>query len=191
MPLLIADNECMMSQEPTTAERKRDTQPLTPPPELLAPSADRRARVPGPWRWAILVAGLALIATVVFVLTRPADPLSDTRPVEVVQGFAAALEARDASKMLSYVEPTVFRREISPEVRAYVEYLKQVRFTNARYTLLDSDGERAHVRWSATMAYTLDLGSQTKSGERAIDTTFELTKFEGTWYLRSAVLPKT
>ena len=179
-----------MSQEPTTAERKRDTQPLTPPPELLAPSADRRARVPGPWRWAILVASIALIAGVVFVLTRPADPMSDTRPVEVVQGFASALEARDASKMLSYVEPTIFRREISPEIRAYVEYLKDVHFTDAHYTLIDSDGERAHVRWTATMDYTLDLGSQTKSGTRPIDTTFELTKFEGTWYLRSAVLPK-
>ena len=179
-----------MSQEPTTAERKRDTQPLTLPPETLAPSADRRPRVPSAWRWLILAAGVVLIATVAFVLTRPADPLSDTRPVEVVQGFAAALEARDASKMLAYVEPTIFRREISPEIRAYVEYLKEVRFTNASYTLVDSDGERAHVRWTATMAYTLDLGSQTKSGERAIDTTFELTKFEGTWYLRSAVLPK-
>jgi hypothetical protein len=179
-----------MSQEPTTAERKRDTQPLTPPPELLAPSPDRRPRAPSAWRWAILVAGVALLAGVAFVLTRPADPLSDTRPVEVVQGFAAALEARDASKMLSYVEPTIFRREISPEIRAYVEYLKEVRFTNASYTLVDSDGERAHVRWTANMAYTLDLGSQTKSGERPIDTTFELTKFEGTWYLRSAVLPK-
>jgi hypothetical protein len=179
-----------MSQEQTTAERKRDTQPLTLPPELLAPAADRRPRPPSPWRWAILVAGIALLATVIFLLTRPADPLTDTRPVEVVQGFASAIEARDASKMLSYVEPTIFRREISPEIRAYVEYLKDVRFTDARYTLLDSDGERAHVRWSATMAYTLDLGSQTKSGQRAIDTTFELTKFEGTWYLRSAVLPK-
>ena len=179
-----------MSQDQTTTERKRDTQPLTMPPELLAPSVDRRARMPSAWRWAILVAGITLIAGVVFVLTRPADPLSDTRPVEVVQGFAAALEARDASKMLSYVEPTIFRREISPEIRAYVEYLKEVHFTDARYTLLDSDGARAHVRWNATMAYTLDLGSQTKSGERPIDTTFELTKFEGTWYLRSAVLPK-
>jgi hypothetical protein len=179
-----------MSQDQTTAERKRDTQPLTMPPELLVPSADRRARVPSPWRWTILVAGMALIAGVVFLLTRPPDPMTDTRPVEVVQGFAAALEARDASKMLSYVEPTVFRREISPEVRAYVEYLKDVRFTDARYTLLDSDGTRAHVRWNATMAYTLDLGSQTKSGTRAIDTTFELVNFEGTWYLRSAVLPK-
>jgi hypothetical protein len=179
-----------MSQEPTTTERKRDTQPLTPPPEMLARSAARQARVPGPWRWAILVAGVALIAGVAFLLTRPADPLSDARPVEVVQGFAAAIEARDVSKMLSYVEPTIFRREISPEIRSYIEYLKDVRFTNARYTLLDSDGERAHVRWTATMIYTLDLGSQTKSGERPIDTTFELTKFEGTWYLRSAVLPK-
>ena len=66
-----------------------------------------------------------------------------------------------------------------------------MRFTDVSYTLIDSDGERAHVRWSANMAYTLDLGSQTKSGTRPIDTTFELTKFEGTWYLRSAVLPKT
>ena len=187
-----------MSQDQTTTERKRDTQPLTMPPELLAPSADRRnpdgwrgARVPEPWRWAILVAGITLIAGVVFVLTRPADPLTDPRPIEVVQGFASALEARDVSKMLSYVEPTIFRREISPEIRAYVEYLKEVRFTDASYTLLDSDGERAHVRWNANMAYTLDLGSQTKSGTRPIDTTFELTKFEGAWYLRSAVLPKT
>jgi hypothetical protein len=184
-----------MSQEPTTeptiAERKRDTQPLTMPPEPLAPRAAPRARMPGPWRWAILVAGIALLAGVVFVLTRPGDPLADTRPVEVVQGFASALEARDVTKMLSYVEPTIFRREISPEIRAYVEYLKDVRFTDAHYTLIDSDGERAHVRWSATMAYTLDLGGQTKSGTRTIDTTFELTKFEGTWYLRSAVLPKT
>jgi len=180
-----------MSQEPTTAERKRDTQPLTMPPEPLAPRADRRARLPSRWRWAILVAGIALIAGVVFVLTRPPNPLTDTRPVEVVQGFASALEARDVTKMLSYVEPTIFRREISPEIRAYVEYLKDVRFTDAHYTLIDSDGERAHVRWSATMAYTLDLGGKTKSGTRTIDTTFELTKFEGTWYLRSAVLPKT
>jgi hypothetical protein len=179
-----------MSQEPATAERKRDTQPLTMPPELPAPSAARRPRLPGPWRWAILVGGIVVLLGVVIVLTRPADPMSDTRPVEVVQNFAKAIEARDATAMLSYVEPTIFRREISPEIRSYVEYLKEVRFTDARYTLVDSDGERAHVRWSATMAYTLDLGSQTKSGERPIDTTFELTKFEGTWYLRSAVLPK-
>ena len=52
-----------------------------------------------------------------------------------------------------------------------------------------NDGERAHVRWTATMQYTLNLGDTRKSGERTIDTTFELTKFEGTWYLRNAKLP--
>ena len=120
-------------------------------------------------------------------LDEPAEFEADDVPSAAVP---LALEARDATKMLSYVEPTVFRREISPEIRAYVEYLKEIHFTDVRYTLIDSDGERAHVRWVATMAYTLNLGSETKSGERPIDTTFELTKFEGTWYLRSAVLPK-
>ena len=121
-----------------------------------------------------------------FLLTRPADPLSDPRPVEVVRGFAAALEAKDADKLLAAIEPTVFRREISPEIRSYVEYLQEVRFDNARYELLDSDGERA-----ATMHYTLDLGDETKAGQQPIDTTFELSKIEGTWYLHSAKLPET
>jgi hypothetical protein len=186
-----------MSQEPTTAERKPTTQPLTPP-EPLAPSDDRRARNPdkgrarrGPWGWGILALVLALAAGGVALFARPAGPLSDPRPLEVVQGFVAAIEARDVSKMLSYVEPTVFRREISPEIRSYVEYLQEVHFENARYTLLDNDGERAHVRWTATMRYTLNLGSQTKAGERAVDMTFELSKFEGSWYLHSTDLPKT
>jgi hypothetical protein len=41
------------------------------------------------------------------------------------------------------------------------------------------------------MRYKLNLGSEIKSGERPVDTTFELAKFEGSWYLHSAVLPKT
>jgi hypothetical protein len=158
---------------------------------LLAPGSDRRARRPAPWLWVLLAAGVALIGGAVFVFARPGDPLSDARPVEVVQGFVAAIEARDVSKMLSYVEPTVFRREISPEIRSYVEYLQEVRFENSQFSLLDSDGDRAHVRWTATMRYTLNLGSETKSGTRPVDTTFELRKFEGTWYLHGAVLPKT
>jgi hypothetical protein len=183
--------EVAMSQEQTTSERKPTTQPLTPPPELLATDPGRRARQPSPWRWAILAVVLALAAGGVALLARPSDPLSDSRPVEIVQGFVAAIKARDVTKMLSYVEPTVFRREISPEIRAYVEYLQEVSFENERYTLLDNDGDRAHVRWTATMRYKLNLGSEVKSGERPVDTTFELTKFEGSWYLHSAVLPKT
>jgi hypothetical protein len=177
-----------MTQEPTQTKSKPTTQPLTPPPELSAP-APRRAPLPRWWAWAFLAAVVALIGGGALLRTRAPDPLSDTRPVELVQGFAAAIVAKDADKMLGFVEPTVYRREIGPEVRAYVEYLQDVRFDNARYELLDNDGERAHVRWTATMHYTLNLGDETKTGDRAIDTIFELTKFEGNWYLHSAKLP--
>ncbi|MBK9711714.1 MAG: hypothetical protein IPO81_10375 [Kouleothrix sp.] len=179
-----------MTQEPSAGERQT-TERLKPPTGPLTPVLDRRARRPGPWRWVALAAAALLAVLALFLLTRPADPLSDPRPVEVVRGFAAALEAKDADKLLAAIEPTVFRREISPEIRSYVEYLQEVRFDNARYELLDSDGERAHVRWTATMHYTLDLGDETKAGQQPIDTTFELSKIEGTWYLHSAKLPET
>lgn len=176
-----------MAENPT-GTRKPTTQPLTAPPELALPPPTRAA-LPRWWRWALIAAVVLLAGGGALLLLRNADPRADTRPLEVVKGFAAAIEARDADKMLGYVEPTIFRREISPEVRAYVEYLEQVQFADARYELLDNDGERAHVRWVATMRYTLDLGDERKSGERPIDTTFELVMFEGNWYLRSAKLP--
>lgn len=178
-----------MPTEPTTT-RKPATQPLTPPPDLLAPAAAPRARLPGWWRWAMLSAGLLVAAGVALLLVRANDPRADTRPLEVVKGFAAAIEAKSADQMLSFVEPTIARREISPELRAYVEYLREVRFDNPRYELLDNNGERAHVRWTASMHYVLDMGDEQKTGDRPIDTTFELVKFEGTWYLRSAKLPQ-
>jgi hypothetical protein len=180
-----------MTQDPTQTKSKPTTQPLTPPPELPAPPSRQREPLPSWWRWAFLVAGLVVIAGVVLLLTRAPNPASDTRPVEIVKGFADAIVAKDADKMLGFVEPTVYRREIGPEVRAYVEYLQDVRFDNARYELLDNDGQRAHVRWTATMHYTLNLGSETKSGDRPVDTIFELTKFEGNWYLHSAKLPRS
>jgi hypothetical protein len=180
-----------MSRDPATAQRKPDTGPLTPPPAPLRPSGDRRARPPSPWRWAIVAAVLVPLIGAFFFFTRRPYPMSDQRPVEVVRGFAAAVEARDASKMLSYVEPTVFKREIGPEIRAYIEYIKEIRFDGARYELLDNDGDIAHVRWSGTMRYQIDFGSEVKSGDKPFDTTFELIKIEGAWYLRSVRLPET
>lgn len=175
-----------MAESPTA--RKPTTQPLTPPPELAPPPPPRPA-LPRWWRWALLAGALLLAVGVALLLLRNADPRGDTRPIEVVKGFAAAIEAKDADRLLALVEPTIYRREISPEVRAYVEYLEQARFENARYELLDNDGERAHVRWTANMIYTLNLGDERKSGERPIDMTFELAKFEGQWYLHSAKMP--
>jgi hypothetical protein len=187
-----------MSQEPPAAGRRVDeghgAHPTTErlaPAAPLAPPVVRRAGPPGPLRWILPGGAVVLALALVFLLTRPSDPMSDTRPVEVVRGFAAAIEARDASGMLAFVEPTVYRREISPEIRAYAEYLQAASFENARYELLDSDGEVAHVRWTATMRYTLGMGGEARSGERPIDTTFELRKIEGSWYLHGAKLPAT
>lgn len=180
-----------MSRDPATTERKPITAPLTPPPELSRPAEHRRPRPPGPWRWAVIAIALVLLFGTFFFATRQPDPMSDQRPIEVVRGFVAAVEARDASKMLSYLEPTVFKREIGPEIRAYVEYIKEINIDNAQYQLLDNDGNIARVRWTGTMRYQIDFGSEVKSGEKPIDTTFELTKLEGAWYLRSVQLPQT
>ena len=184
-----------MPQEPTTARRPAgdaedavaSTTRLAPP---APPASARRARLPAPALWAIVACLVALAGGAAFLLTRPGDPMSDPRPVEVVRGFASAIEARDTTRVLSYVEPTVFRREISPEIRSYVERLVEVRFANPSYQLLESDGETARVRWTATMRYTIGQGRDARSGERPIDTTFELRKIEGTWYLHSAKLPQ-
>lgn len=169
------------------AETRADTGPL---PELPPAAAAR----PGPTRarrYAVTaLAALAAVAAFV-LLTRQPDPMLDSRPAAVAQDFAAALEARDVSRVLSLVEPTVVRRELSPELRAYVEHIAALRFESPAYALLDNDGEVAHVRWTATVHYTVDLGSERRSGERELDTTLELVKIEGTWYIRGVTLPET
>lgn len=174
-----------MTPDPTTT-RKPDTGPLTQP---AAPpvAVERTARGRGLWRWGILVLVAALAIGALIIVTRPPDPRTDQRPVEVVKGFVAAVEAKDPTKMLSYTEPTIARREIGPEVRAYVEYIDTISFANPQYELLDNDDDLAHVRWTAQMSYKLrELGG----GEKAVDTTFELRKIEGAWYLSSIKLPQ-
>ena len=168
--------------------QKADTGPLTLPPNT--PGELRTGR-PARWIWVIAALVGALAVGAVVYLTRPADPMSDQRPIEVVKGFVGALEAKDASKALSFVVPTDIKKEIGPEVRAYMEYVESLTFSNSNYQLLDNDGERAHVRWTATMHYKLNLGSEVKSGDKPVDTVYELAKIEGAWYLQSVTPPET
>jgi hypothetical protein len=174
-----------MTREAT--EQKADTGPLTLPPVAPGALPARRSR---PWIWAVAALAAALVVGAAIYFTRQPDPLSDPRPVEVVKGFVAALEAKDASGALAFVVPTDIKREIGPEVRAYLEYVESLSFSDANYQLLDSDGERAHVRWTATMHYKLNFGSEVKSGDKPVDTVYELIKFEGAWYLQGVTPPE-
>lgn len=174
-----------MTQDPATTHAKRDTGPLAPIPPPVVVQYKRAW-----WVWAIGGVLVLLGIGLFLFFTRPGDPMKDRRPIEVVEGFVAAVEARDVTKMLSYVEPTIARREISPELRAYVAYIQEIRFQDPHYELLDSDGERAHVRLTATLHYQLEIEDGV-SGDKPIDMTFELNKIEGTWYLHNVQLPDT
>ncbi|GIV99515.1 hypothetical protein [Roseiflexus sp.] len=177
-----------MTQEQTSQQQKVDTGPLPPLPPLPEPPPSPRQAS----RRTMLVAGIAVLAVAGIALwwfTRPSDPMSDPRPVQTVQNFVAATEARDVSRMLSYVEPTDLKRQISPELRSYMEYITDLQFKNETYTLVDNNGSIARVRLTGTVRYTVDYGS-VYSGERSFDTIFELVLLEGTWYLRSLQLPE-
>lgn len=187
-----------MTNDPSTKQQTSDTGPLddlpehlvaqgsTPRPVATQPLLQQRGVQIGLG----LVLALMLIGALAF-LTRPPDPMSDPRPVEVTQRFVAAIEARDVNAMLALVEPTVLKREMRPELTAYIDYIEEARFENATYQLIDNDGERAHVRWTATMHYRLNYGDEIKTGERVIDSIAELIKIEGAWYLSGLALPET
>jgi hypothetical protein len=174
-----------MTREAT--EQKADTGPLTMPPVASSALPTRRRFS---WIWVAAALAAVVVVGVAIFFARQPDPLSDQRPVEVVKGFVAALEAKDASQALAFVVPTDIKKEIGPEVRAYLEYVDSLSFSDASYQLVDNDGERAHVRWTATMHYRLDFGSEIKSGDKPIDTTYELIKFENAWYLQSVAPPE-
>lgn len=177
-----------MTNEPATSERKIETGPLPALPS--APSTPPNRRRAPRWVWLALGAFFALLALLALFFLRPRDPLADPRPVAAVQGFVAAMEARDATRMLSFVEPSVLKKQMGPEVRAYVEYIRELRFENPRYELVQSDGERARVRMTSTLAYSIDYG-EVRSGRRPVDTTYELRLIGGTWYISSVNLPQT
>lgn len=178
-----------MTTEERTSTPQRDTGPLPPLAPIPEPALPTRRR-----NVAVLVGVVAVIAALAIagvVIVTQNNPMQDRRPIEVTQRFVAAVGQRDVSAMLAQFEPTEYRRQASPELRMYMEYVEQFDIVDPRYELLSNDGERAEVRWTGTLNYRLNLGSTVKSGTSPIDTIVELSKIEGNWYISSARLPET
>jgi uncharacterized membrane protein YvbJ len=176
-----------MTQDPNPVS-KGDTGPLVLPEDLQEspPSAK-----PPIWMWVLAALGALLVLGALVFLFSFLNRQNNTSPIAVVEGFVKAVEERNASAMLSFMVPTEQKREIGPEIRAYLSYIERIQFQNSQYSLLDNNGQVAHVRWTADMQYELNLGDEQRSGTNAVDMTFELVFFEGSWYLQRIQLPNT
>lgn len=116
------------------------------------------------------------------------QPIDNTGPLDAVERFVAALEARDASAIIRLLEPTDWREEIGPELRSYLGYLTAIDLRDAHYSVVEHDGDRAVVRVVGTLAYT--LAEDGSSGERPVDLRIETARVDGAWYLRQLLLPQ-
>jgi hypothetical protein len=144
----------------------------------LRPPAGARRRLP------VLVALLLLLALA--ACTQGASSEDNEAATQVVRSFVAAVEDRDASRIINLIEPADWRKDIGPELRSYVSFLERAEFRNPQYTVIDNTGDLAHIRLVSTMEYKI---KGVPSDEQQWDLTFEVVKLDGTWYLRNFDLP--
>lgn len=124
---------------------------------------------------------VAMIGMVVLVGMGCAPAAPDDAPVQHVQQVVAAWEVGDTEAILAAIEPTEWRREISPEIRQYTGLIRQLTFVEPQYTLLDNDGTVAHVRVESRVVYELQDG---RSGEQSLRLIVETVHYDGAWYIR-------
>ena len=113
----------------------------------------------------------------------PEDPQA---PVATVQRFIAGLEARDATRVLAEVAPDGVRRQIAPDVRTYLSVVERLAFRDPTYTLLANANQKAQVRVTATLSYTVRGGQM---GERPVQAEFSLVRQQNVWYLDTITWP--
>lgn len=134
------------------------------------------------------LAGISCLWLLVALVSGCANKAVDNEaPVETVRQFIAALEDRDVSAMIDLLEPTDWRKEIGPELRSYLGYVKTLELRDEQYTVERNDGQKATVRLTGTLSYAL---ADDASGERPIDLAIDLVEVDGQWYMHSLELPQ-
>lgn len=129
-----------------------------------------------------------LAALVLVTLLTGCAAADDAGPLQLARDFVAAWEDLDVTRALNLMEPDDYdwRREIMPEMRSYISGVTALKFVEPTYTMVDNNGELAHVRVAATVAYTLE---NNVVGDLDLDMVLEVVKLDdGRWYLRNVQL---
>ncbi|NJN16809.1 MAG: hypothetical protein HC822_11340 [Oscillochloris sp.] len=132
-----------------------------------------------------MIRALALLLLLGFLVgCAPAD---NNGPLRAVQAFVAAIEARNVGAIIAGLEPSDWRAEIGPELRAYLAYLDSITIAQPNYRVLSNDGTVAVVQLTGTVRYV--LAASGNSGERPVDLRLEVVRVGDKWYLRQLLLP--
>jgi hypothetical protein len=115
-------------------------------------------------------------------------PPDSAGALDAVEQFVAALEARDASAIIRLMEPSDYRGELGPELRAYLGMLEVLELRDPRYSVVEQDGNLAVVAVEGIFAYS--FAETEESGERAVDLHVETIFVDDAWYLRGVELPQ-
>ena len=150
--------------------------------------ASRHNRLHTIQRWGLLFCVGMILMLALGACARTTSSTDNDPPKRVVQSFVAAIEQRNASRLLNLIEPADWRKDIGPELRSYMSYLEKAHFRDPQYTVVDNTGELAHVRLVSTMEYEVQ---GVPPAEQQLDLLFEVVKLDGEWYLRNFELPAT
>jgi hypothetical protein len=129
----------------------------------------------------------ALLVLLILSVAACTTAVDTEGPVQAVRDFVVALEARDASAIIAQLEPTEWRTQISPELRAYLGLVETIDLYDEQYAVEEHDGELALVRLTGMLDYSLQEGAA--AGTQPVDLLFEVVRIDGVWYLRSLDLP--
>ncbi|NJP07067.1 MAG: hypothetical protein HC837_16325 [Chloroflexaceae bacterium] len=131
------------------------------------------------WHWVWLWLVVLLVAACSNGTGNQAS--GEQAPVEAVRAFVSAMEARDVDTVLTLLDPTDdLPRQIGPELRSTISMIDELRIEDATYTLVDTDGQVAHVQLTGNVTFALhDMEPMLYE----IDNTVELVNQDGTWYL--------